>query len=402
MTRLFSTGYYVGLVALGLTASTASAQFFPGNNPYFRQGNVGGGLSNPQPQAPNGMQPGGPFQPVPQPMVNPPLIPPPLLPGGGNLITNPYSGITSSPIASPFSPFVNPFFGGEGAYLMGAADVINAQGRYLIDRQDALMKREQVKQLKIDTQRKAFDQWLYERENTPRPEQIRQEVMQQQLQRALNSPPANEITTGISLNHILRALENMGRGKQVAVANIPVDEDMLKRINVTRGTGTGNAGLLRNEGKLTWPAPFLGLQPVEKTTDLRQKIDARTREAVRQAASGPVEPEIVKELQILTEQLSGILGRSVNTMTFSDYTEAKKYMKALEESIIAISRPDAREFLTGGNLNNARTVQAVVSTMNERGLLFAPSVANNEGAYIALYKAMVQYHNAMQAELTGK
>jgi len=89
-------------------------------------------------------------------------------------------------------------------------------------------------------------------------------------------------------------------------------------------------------------------------------------------------------------------------MTFSDYTEAKKYMKALEESIIAISRPDAREFLTGGNLNNARTVQAVVSTMNERGLLFAPSVANNEGAYIALYKAMVQYHNAMQAELTGK
>src|SRR5579859_5982181 len=71
----------------------------------------------------------------------------------------------SVPMATPAYP-TNPYVqynGPVGGYLSGAADVINSQGQFLTSTQQAYLTREQVRQAKIDSQRKQFDENLYER-----------------------------------------------------------------------------------------------------------------------------------------------------------------------------------------------------------------------------------------------
>jgi len=376
-----------GLIAgvlIGLDSSIAFAQFFPGNNPYFRPtGGVGVGVPAQQIQ--------------PQPQVGVPPMIQPIIPGGGNLISNPYANLLPNPYVPPVNPY-SPFYFGQT--FNGGADVINAQGRYLIDRQDALMKREQVKQMKLETRRKIFDEWLYERERTPRPEELRQQAMREQLSRSLNDPPANEVTSAISLNNILSGIDLLTAGKKVPVIDIPIDEDMLKKVNLSKGVGTGNAGALRNEGKLVWPRGLETLQPIEKTTEIRNKIAARTKEAYQQASSGVVDVEIIKDLQALTAQLNGLLRVNINAMGFNDYTEAKKFVDSIDASITVLARADARDFLEGGNVGKAKNVQDLIRHMNEKGLKFAPVVGNNEGAYLAMHRALVQYYNSLSTEMT--
>lgn len=391
MNQRMRKGFLAGVIALGMSAAPVSAQFFPGNNPYFQpSGGVRAGVPanamNPQPQA----------NAVPQVA--------PLLPGGGQLVTNPYSNLLPGAGSAPISPFgLSPFMPYAipegGAYLMGAADIINAQGRFLIDRQDALIRREQFKQMKLDTRRKQLESWLWERENTPRPEQLRQEAMKEALDRSLNNPPMNEIASGTALNNILVALEGMNPGRKFSTPDIPLDEDTLKRINVTKGTGGANAGILANEGKLNWPRAIETLRPVEKTTDLRNKIQARTREAYDQAASGKVDPELVRELNSLTNELAAILTTNLNSMGFQDSTDAKKFMRNLEDSVSVLGRADARDFLEGGNVAKGKTVQDLVQNMTAKGLRFAPAVANNDAAYLSLHRSLVQYYQSLSTEI---
>src|SRR5437879_13857463 len=73
------------------------------------------------------------------------------------------------PIATPVyatNPYAN-YKGPVGGALSGSADVINAQGQFLTSTQQAYLQREQVRQAKIDSRRKNFDEGLYERAVAP-------------------------------------------------------------------------------------------------------------------------------------------------------------------------------------------------------------------------------------------
>src|SRR5437773_6804757 len=73
------------------------------------------------------------------------------------------------PIATPVyatNPYAT-YKGPVGGYLSGASDVINAQGQFMTSTQQAYLQREQVRQAKIDSRRKAFDENLYERAKAP-------------------------------------------------------------------------------------------------------------------------------------------------------------------------------------------------------------------------------------------
>src|SRR5437667_8617396 len=54
-----------------------------------------------------------------------------------------------------------------GGYLHGAADVIRAQGQFLIQTQEAYLKYQEFRSAKIGVRRKQLEQWLWERENLP-------------------------------------------------------------------------------------------------------------------------------------------------------------------------------------------------------------------------------------------
>ena len=76
---------------------------------------------------------------------------------------NPYSGYGSS-YSSPYSSYYETPIGG---FMRGTADVVTSQGKWMESLQKADLLKEQVRQAKLDTRRKSFDEYFYERKNTP-------------------------------------------------------------------------------------------------------------------------------------------------------------------------------------------------------------------------------------------
>src|SRR5438132_13502727 len=98
---------------------------------------------------------------------------------------------------------------------------------------------EGVAQARLESRRRTFDQWLYERANRPTLEDERERVQQKELQRSRNGPPLAEIYSGQALNHLLREFQKLhGRGSRGAPADL--DEDVVRHINLTTGAGGGH------------------------------------------------------------------------------------------------------------------------------------------------------------------
>src|SRR5262245_29047110 len=133
-----------------------------------------------------------------------------------------------------------------GGYLRGAADVIGAQSRYLISIQEANLLREQVRARQIENRRSAFDHYLYVRENTPSPEQLRSEERTQRRDRARNDPPVTEIFSAVSLNDLLADLQQVSL---TGVRDLPLDADIVRRVNLTSNRNGSNIGVVRNAGR---------------------------------------------------------------------------------------------------------------------------------------------------------
>jgi hypothetical protein len=114
-------------------------------------------------------------------------------------------GLAQNPYAAYRPVYLAPWAGyfSDPYGLHGAADVIRAQGQLMKDQQDAYLKREQVRQARIDTHRKQLEQWLWERDHLPTVEDERERFREEQHRRALHDPPPTEIWTAISLNELL-------------------------------------------------------------------------------------------------------------------------------------------------------------------------------------------------------
>src|SRR5262249_46478122 len=109
--------------------------------------------------------------------------------------------VTSTPVYQPgFQPpvFATPFYGTGayapfynpyGGFMSGVADIYSAIGQAMINEQQAGILREQKRQAEIDTRRKNFDEWLYERDRTPTVEDNRERARIEQIRRSRNDPP---------------------------------------------------------------------------------------------------------------------------------------------------------------------------------------------------------------------
>src|SRR5262249_13134846 len=120
----------------------------------------------------------------------------------------PYNPLTSlgaynNPFYSPgYSGYGNYFGDAFGGYINGTAAVINSQGQFLVYRAQANIMREQFRQAKLETQRRAFDEWLYERANAPTPEDNRERDLEENRRRSRNDPPLTEIWSAKALNDL--------------------------------------------------------------------------------------------------------------------------------------------------------------------------------------------------------
>jgi len=292
---------------------------------------------------------------------------------------------------SPYDHYGSYSYGGDpyGGYLGGAANVINSQGQYLVDTQQAYLLKEQVRAAQIDNQRNAFNEWLYEKAHTPTLNETRESEQSQALIRAMTTAPETEIWSGYTLNVLLANIQKRD-ASGVEGPYIPLDQSTLKQINVTVNQ-QGNVGLLKQPSKLNWPFALRTLPPQGQAKQLREQIDTLLIQAKKQALSGQVAADVLTTLSNDINQLSSILLAVVGSTSFSDWVAAKNFLKDLNQAVTVLQQPDVAKYVNGTYSAQGYTVEQLVAYMTQNGLSFAPAVAGEDGAYEALYQVLRAY-----------
>jgi hypothetical protein len=291
------------------------------------------------------------------------------------------------------------FAGGAGDFLSGTADVINANGNYQIQQQDARLRFEDWQKARLETRRRTIEEWEWEQAHRPTWLDQRAQIEAANLQVARNDPPLADIYSGKSLNVLLRAIQK-GQNSGLAGPPVSVDQELLKRVRLTDGqTGTG-VGLLRDGGKLRWPVALAG-SDFQKD---RQKIDGLVQRATDQAAgSNGVDPGTIADLQGAVNNLDALLREKIQTdeITPTASVQGRRYVAELRDTIRLLQDPNVSAYLTGKRTPQGRTVQEVVKFVLDQGLTFAPATRGDEQAYAALYNALLAYDGGMLAAAGG-
>ncbi|OAI48376.1 hypothetical protein AYO44_07315 [Planctomycetaceae bacterium SCGC AG-212-F19] len=289
----------------------------------------------------------------------------------------------------------------SGDYLRGAAKVIDSQGQYLKNVQEAYLLREQVKGKEIENRRKAVEQALWEKSNVPSAADERERAQREELRRSLDQPPVTEIWTGGALNDILANLQDF-RSKGVEGPAVALDAQTLRGINVGPGKGPAAPAILK-QATLNWPASLRTLPPENETRALLFQIDGLLGAAKKQAlARGRVDTGLTRELERNIETLRTNLTGQINDMSFAKYTEAKRFLRYLEDAVKVLQQPDAGDYLNGTYTTKGDTVKDLVKYMTDVGLRFGPAGDGEEAAYNALHRALVQYHQAVTKQVPAR
>lgn len=279
----------------------------------------------------------------------------------------------------------------SGAYLQGSASVMQAYGDVINQQEQARITREKANQAKIDTKRKAFDEMMYEKANTPTYTEELTAEKKQYLTRVMNFPVKSEITDGKSLNAMLPYLQDLSSHGAMG-SPVPISQSIVNQLNIS-GSGTSSVGMLRAGGQVEWP---VGLQGKNQ-----KALDKLLPEAYSAAASGKLTPKLMKDVRTELKTMRETLRKQVQTdeIDTSSYLQAIEFYNALESSVNALERPDAKKQLGGAYSPRARNVQELIDFMTDQGLKFAPSTPGNENAYQVTHDAFVRY--ARNAQSTG-
>jgi len=315
----------------------------------------------------------------------------PYTPSIGSGFVNPYTpggGIGSSPYtpggsgAYPYT-FIPP----EGYFLKGAADVMNAYGNVLTSSEQARLK----------TIKERFELDLYIKANTPTYTEIQAKITKETLKRIQNTSNVSEIWSGRAPKILLDDLRHKVRGKKISIDPIPLSEEVLKHLNITTKPG-GNLGLLRTEGRFSWP-PALG-DLLSK--DEREQIEKWASRAVNLAANGSDPGNLVPDLQTALEKARDMLLQKVNEIPTTQYMEAKRFLNDFDSARQALAQKDAVQFFKFQRwASGGKTIQEVVEYMAENGLEFAPAVQGDESAYQALNSALQAYNIAFNNQIAA-
>jgi hypothetical protein len=350
-------------LVLALPAGRASAQAV---NMYYRnQMNNAAALPPAQTQASAG-----------------PTTPPP--PNVNVNLSQPPAYAPAAPYGAGYG-YGYPTYSPYGGALNGVANVTNANGQYLMQTQQARQTDQQVQQAKIDTQRKLFDERNYELAHTPTLEELRMLDMQAAYQRSMNNPPNTEVWDGSAPNNLLKAAQ-ASRGAGMKGPAIPLDPQLLQKLNFTTGSVRGGAGALTS-GMFDWPL-VLTRAPFDED---RKKLEELTTNAVKQAGSGRVPPATLDELNATVKAMQAKLDSMINDLTPDDCIKGTRYLRELKQGFGVLGAADASAYLDRGWLNGVRTLPQLIDAMTQRGLTFAPAAPGGEAAYTALHSYLVNY-----------
>jgi hypothetical protein len=282
-------------------------------------------------------------------------------------------------------------------YLRGGASIIDAQGKLVVQLQEAKLTREQAKQAEVKTRRQLFDEFLYERAHTPSFTERQEQQAALVLRRSQRTAPLTEVWSGKALNVLLADLVGL-HFRQVRGPRIELDSNALEHINVL-GAGSGNIGLLKHGGRLDWPLGLRDLGSADGAEEARSLLEAKTMEAVRQAENGRVSAGILKDLEGNVRRLRRLLVMNIGLLPTRRYIEAKRFLNQCDDAVLALSQADVGHYFDGTYAARGKTVRALVDYMARRGLTFAAAVPGDEAAYRALHQSLAAYSIACHGEL---
>lgn len=270
-----------------------------------------------------------------------------------------------------------------GAYLQGSASVMQAGGQVIVDQEQARVIREQANQAKLDTKRKAFDEMMYEKANTPTYTETLTKEKAQLLTRVMNFPVKSEVTDGKSLNIMLPYLQDLSARGSMGPP-VPLPQSMVNQLNIS-GSGGSSVGMLRDAGHVDWP---IGLQGKNQ-----KQLDKLLPQAYTAASMGTLSPKLMKDIRTEMKTMRETLRQQCrdDQIETSSYLRAIEFYNALESSVNALERPDAKKQLGGAYSPRARNVQELVDFMTDNGVQFAPASPGNESAYQVTHDAFVRY-----------
>jgi hypothetical protein len=293
--------------------------------------------------------------------------------------------------------YADPFGGG----LRGAAEAIRAQGQFEKDFQGARLLNQEVERSKLETRRKIYDEWLYERANTPTVVDIQEKTQKLENRRALLGMPLSEILSGYALNTILDDLRKRASwgGKDPYG---PIDPELLRQINVTSQSSGGNVGVfkpVKEGGPLAWPLP---LQAAAYQDEVR-RLNQRAAEAVKLVQNaGQVDPGTLNDMKEDVRRLRSKVSAHIDDLTPSQSIEANRFLNQLDDGVKGLAQPDVASYFTDKFAAKGKTVPELVQYMAQKGLKFAPATGGDEAAYSALYNYLVGYSLQTSAAPAGK
>jgi hypothetical protein len=297
----------------------------------------------------------------------PAVLPPPVFNYGGfgtNWMQNPYEG-----------------------YLNGAANVTMANGQYQLTIQQARAAREEARRSALQTRRATLEERQYELSLLPDPEQIRQQNMIKSLQRSRHNPPLTEIWSGSSLNDLLRAIQS-AKTRGITGSDVSLSPQVIKHINVTTGTTRGGVGLLRDDGKLSWPFALRQSMFGEP----RKRMDELLPRAVKEAHAGPVDADLLNDINATLKELEAIADAGASgDLTPNQYIQAARYLRELKQSTRLLQQEDVAKYFRTEWTPRGSTVASLVQQMTQEGLFFAPAVSGDESYYTSLHRSLVDY-----------
>lgn len=321
---------------------------------------------------------------------------------GATLATNPYLGgsttatLATNPYGSGYNDpsQANPYYGGYNyyespyaGYLRGVADVTNANGRYLSQVQQARLLQSQADVSKLDLRRRIIDEAAIDRKNWLNPEAERLKDMEAAYSRATREPPFTEVLSGQALNALYDHVYPL-QLKGVKGPNVPLDEDMLKQINLAGAGSRGSIGVLKDRGKLNWP---FALQAPEYES-ARKRMTTLAADAVDQVRlNNPVGVASIRDMMGDVKSMNETLMKNIGEISPDDYVDAKRFLNRLDGAVKALQDPNVANQLNQKWAAKARNVAELVDLMSKEGLRFAGATPGDEQAYRYLYQRMVAY-----------
>ncbi len=314
------------------------------------------------------------------------------------MTANPY-GMGSTLSTTPSSSYGGGGYGGYGSYyedptagfLRGASDVIRAQGDYLKNVQTARLIQASADEGRLDYRRRLIEEARYERMSQPTNEEVRQQILAGELNRARHEPPISDVISARSLNDLLHHLSNDPM-RPKADNPIALDDEVLKHINVTGVNPNGaSVGLLKDDGNLQWPLPLT----TADFTGPRDLLTKSLKNAVQNLKAGEtVGTGTLNDLKTELAQLNNLVSKS--DLPATDYIEAKGYLDQVSAAVRALGDKDVVSYYK--HKFSAKNVAELIDDMRTKGLDFAPAAPGDEGAYRALQQALAAYDYAVSPQ----